>query len=131
LGQKFAFMPDVSGYDFKKLWGDFELSAAHKMMKWVAGRKGLPRYLRKTQNQDFKNHAAFTSAFGQDFAVAGEEGVFSYIENRCDMNLYLHEQGEPKTRMTIKEIFKGRKAAHKLRNFTKLLNNDNVCLFLA
>merc|ERR1711898_34293 len=89
--------------------------------------------------QKFITTKKFEEAF-DDLAVDGEKSTFSYVTSRCDMSLFLKEEGKERTSMTTDEIFGSVKNRNKkkltmlrLNKFYGVLktNADNVCMLLA
>jgi len=153
MGQAFGYMPDVSGYDVFKLWGDTQLSEAHKYLLSATGcrkqRRGKKTVTRCGQRNTIS--AKWKSGYYQKFSsvkkfeVAFEEladetaDTYSYVKSRCDMSLFLVESGKEEITITEDQLFglkqknKKKLSLMRLNKFYSLLktNADNVCMFLA
>jgi len=109
MGQAYAGMPDVSGYDIDKMWGDSELSVGHKYLSNVAGCRNhrgrlicgfRGSFTRKVKNAMYskKNSAEALKASLAPFKIGSEvtnkDTKYNYIAARCDMSLFLTEKGQ-------------------------------------
>jgi uncharacterized protein (DUF1800 family) len=156
MGQAFGYMPDVSGYDIFKLYGDAQLSESHKYLLSVTGckkqirkkktivkcgmRNSVSQQWRSGYYQKFLNTNKFSQAF-DELEVNGQEDTYSYVTSRCDMSLFLKENGQEQTSIKTDDIFgsaiknrnKKKLSMLRLNKFYSILktNADNVCMLLA